>query len=143
MHTAARQHTPPRARKHQPAPVAPEIIDPNDLPDEYGMIVRGDCLEPMIGDGYVAGFSKSQPFKPGDFVVMFLKPELALPGRHQCAIKRLVMAPPPWVTFPWTENPKSEIQALVICEQLNPQGQFATKCADLLAIHRCIGWAPR
>jgi hypothetical protein len=145
MPQAALQSTTTRVRKHPSrsrpaAPLAPQILNPDDLPDLYAMVVKGDCLAPTIGDSYIAGFSKSEPIEPNDFVILFLRPELVLPGRHQCAIKRLVLAPPRWVTFPYVENPASEVQALVITEQLNPHHSMATKCADLIAIHKCIGW---
>jgi len=60
-----------------------------------------------------------------------------------CAGKRLVFAPPSYVTFPWREHPQSEAQALVIVEQDNPRRRFGIPCADLLAIHRFIGIVPR
>jgi hypothetical protein len=43
------------------------------------------------------------------------------------------------VKFPWTENPKSEVHALVIAEQTNPPRQYAIKCDLLCAIHKCLG----
>ena len=117
----------------------PVPLDPNELPEIYGMMISGDCLLPEIEDGAVMKFSKSEPYKPGDFVLVYRRPELVKPGALPGMLKRLVVAPPPWVTFPYRENPKSELRALLIAEQLNPRAQFAIPCADLVAVHKCLG----
>ena len=125
-----------------PEPKRHLTVDPSELPDRYAMICEGVCLEPEIADGTRLLFDKHEPFGAGDLVVLFRRPELVQPGHHQAIVKRLVMAPPPWVKFPWRENPRSEVRALVIAEQINPRRQYAIPCEDLLGIHKCLGPVP-
>lgn len=120
----------------------PIIHDPSALPDRYGMIAEGVCLEPAIADGACLLFDKNAPIARGDFVILFKRPEIVKPGQHQAIVKRLVMPPPPWVKFPYREHPESEVRALVIAEQFNPRATFAIPCEDLLAIHKCLGPVP-
>ena len=86
-------------------------------------------------------FSRVDPYRRGDFVVIYRRPELVKPGGFQAAVKRLVFAPPPFVKFPWRENPRSEVRALVGLEQLNPARSWWVPCDELLAIHKCLGVA--
>ena len=125
-----------------PEPERHLIVDPLDLPDRYAMIFEGVCSEPEIVDGTHLLFDKHEPFGAGDLVVLFRRPELVQPGQHQAIVRRLIIFPPPWVSFPWRENPKSEVRAFVIVEQVNPRRQYAILCADLLAIHKCLGPVP-
>jgi len=125
-----------------PAAPTPDFIDPSELPDRYAMIVQGVCLEPEIKDGDCLMFDKTVPYKAGDLVILFKRPERVQPGRLPAIVKRLVMAPPPWVKFPHVEHPNSDVHALLIAEQFNPKGSFAIPCADLLAVHKCLGPVP-
>ena len=110
------------------------------------MIFEGVCLEPDIADGACLLFDKNVPYKRGDFVILFRRPELVKPGQHQAIVKRLYMVPPAWVTFPYRDHPNSDVRALIIAEQLNPHLQFAIPCEDLLAIFQmsrtCLGLVP-
>lgn len=115
------------------------VLDPSELPDRYGMIVRGVCMEPEIQEGSRLIFDKSAPYKPGDLVILWKRPELVKPGEPQAIGKRLYMAPPSWVKFPYREHPESGVCALLFAEQLNPPRNFAIPCEDLLAVHRCVG----
>ncbi len=143
MHVSKKRLTSRVAPLPQPAAPTPNVIlDPSKLPDQYGMICEGVCLEPEIADGACLLFDKNAPYKRGDFVILFRRPELVKPGQHQAIVKRLYMAPPPWVTFPYRDHPKSDVRALIIAEQLNPHLQFAIPCEDLLAIHKCLGLVP-
>ena len=91
-----------------PQPLAePEpglILEPSQLPDRYGMIVKGVCLEPEIADGSCLLFDKTASYKPGDLVILWRRPELVKPGQPQSIVKRLYMAPPPWVKFPYRDT---------------------------------------
>ncbi len=125
----------------QAAPVR-SLLDalPPDLPEVYGMQVDGDCLAPSIPHGAVAVVSKIEPPKAGDFVCLWFRPEFVKPGQHQTIIKRMVMAPPPFVkSFPHNEHPDSEVKALVIVEMFNPRQQLHICCDQLLAIHKVTG----
>ncbi|MBM0205671.1 hypothetical protein JNW90_23650 [Micromonospora sp. STR1s_5] len=118
----------------------PEIVfaDFASIPDVYAMHLKGTCLEPQLMDGDEVVFTSAEPPKPGEFAIFILRPELVSPGGSQSMIKRLVLAPPPHVTFPWREHPKSEVHAVVVAEQLNPARQFWIRCDRLLAIHRFV-----
>ena len=118
------------------------VPDPSRLPDVYAMIVDGDCLEPEISHGACLMFDKNAPFERGDFVVIYKRPELVLPGQHQAIVKRVALAPPSWVKFPYREHPDSDVRAIVMFEQFNPHLRFAIPCGDLLAIHKCLGPMP-
>lgn len=130
----------PSASRQLVAKPRPGIPFPDlaSIPEIYGMKLQGDCLAPDLLDGDEVVFSSTEPVQAGDLVHLILRPELVPPGGLQCAIKRLVMAIPPYVTFPWTENPKSDVHALVLAEQRNPPGQYAIKCDRLLAVHRFV-----
>ena len=140
---------PSPGRLADPAPVteapAPKLVtrlDPALLPDEYAMPADGTCLEPVIMDGACLLFDTREPFKAGDLVVLYRRPELVKPGQHQAIVKRLVTNLPPGMTLPYREHPESEVHVIVIVEQLNPPRRFAVRCQDLLAIHKCLGPVP-
>ena len=135
----------------QPAPVArPQklaadaliVTDPATLPDRYIVRLEGNCLEPAFPNGTPVVIDKKGKVGPGDFVVLFFKPEHVPAGKHQAILKRVVMAPPPYVKFPFREHPQSDVHALVIVEMTNPPRQFAYKCEHLLGIHKCVGPVP-
>lgn len=121
---------------------ANEHVDPAKLPDQYVVEVQGACLQPVLADGALALIDKTEPYAPGDLVVLYWRPEFLKPGQLQGIVKRLVMAPPPLVKFPYSDNPESEVVALVVVQQLNPQRQHMIKCAELLAVYRCLGPVP-
>ena len=141
MSRATALSTTSRNRKQtakQPKQAVQPFLDPATLPDEYAMRVTGNCMAPQIKDGAQAVFSKVEKPKPGDLVILYFRPELVAPGSLPASIKRLVLAPPSYVKFPWREHPDSTVHALVICEQTNPPRQYHFKCENLLAIHKFI-----
>ena len=109
------------------------------FPELYAMKLSGDCLAPDLMDGDEVKFSSVEPPVVGEFCIFIMRPELVRPGGMQCMIKRMVMAPPPYVKLPFREHPDSEVHALVIAEQLNPRRQYMIKCENLLAIHKFVG----
>ena len=132
----------PKAQR--PVPTEKDFIDDlSYLPDRYAMPVVGDCLEPEIHSGAVLIFDKTEPFKVGDLVILFRRRDVVPTGTFQGMVKRLVVAPPPWVkAFPYRDHPESDVQALVVVEQLNPRRFLPVSCADLIGIHKCLGVAP-
>lgn len=126
--------TEPADRRH--------FVDPAGLPDLYIMILSGECLEPVFKNGAKLLFSKSDPYALGDFVVIYRRPNIVPPGEFPAIVKRLIMAPPHWVTFPWVPNPMDECDALFIVEMLNPPKNLFLRCINVLAIHKCLGPAP-
>lgn len=86
-------------------------------------------------------FDREAPVRNGDFANFFYRREVVKPGQLSIALKKLVIAPPPFVTFPWKDHPESEVVPVIIVEQLNPARRWSVRCADLLAVHRCLGHA--
>ena len=105
------------------------------------MGVVGDCMAPEYPDGCIVKASPFEPYGQGDIVVVWHRPELVKPGRAPAMIKRIVMAAPPWVTaYPYRDNPKSELQAVIMLGRDDrPDEMFAVPCSEILAIHKCIG----
>lgn len=132
----------PAVDQRAPDPQRDFIEDLSILPDRYAMNVSGHCLEPEIPDGSCVLIDKTAPYKRGDLVMVYRRIEKVPAGVFQAQLKRLVMAPPSWVTFPYSESPQSEIAALVVIEMINPSRQFAVRCADILGIHKCLGIMP-
>lgn len=118
------------------SPAATPFVDPALLPDLYRIIIHGKCLEPIFRDGAQLLVSKTDQYTLGDFIVIY--------RRGQCPpiVKRLIMMPPHWVTFPWVPDPAAEIGELFFVETLNPPNSFAHRCRNILAIHKCRGLAP-
>jgi len=123
-------------------PTNRKSIDPAALPDEYGLVLAGDCMAPLLPDRATIACSRSASYEPGDLVVLWFRPELVKPGHEQCVVKRLVIAPPRSLKFPHRDNPGSEALPIVVVEMLNPPARMMTRCAHLLAIHKVLGTVP-
>jgi hypothetical protein len=151
MAKAKRVHSTPRPTaslrktsttlRSAPAQALP-AIDPEQLPDLYCLKLAGDCLEPVIPDRATVMIKKSETFDVGDVVVIWFRPELIAPGKPQSSLKRITMNAPPWVKFPYKDHPESDVQALIMVEQLNPPTGYRLRCADIIAIHKAIGYSP-
>lgn len=123
-----------------PAPVP--FLDPALLPDEYALRIRGDCMEPILLDGSAVLVDRRLPYKSGDLVAIYLRPETVQPGHGNVILKRMISLPP-WVkAFPYRDSPASTALAALLVEMLNPQRFFGIRCADILAIHHCVGPVP-
>jgi hypothetical protein len=96
-------------------------------------------MQPLFKNGTQVIADKTVPVKNGDVAVLIYRPEYVPAGLHQASLKRVVMAPPPYVKFPFREHAKSEVKAIVILEQLNPPKQFMIGCDQLLAVHKVVG----
>ena len=138
----AHARTLPKGQRRRPT--AEDVItDLSFLPDRYAMPVVGDCLEPEISSGAVLIFDKTEAYKVGDLVILFRRRDLTPVGQFQGMVKRLVMAPPPWVkAFPFSDHPQSDVLAMMVVEMLNPRRLLSVRCADLLGVHKCLGVAP-
>jgi hypothetical protein len=113
------------------------------LPELYSVKIDGDCLEPLIPDGAAVMIKKPEAFGVGDVVCIWFRPEAIAAGYPQSWLKRITMNLPPWVKFPYRENPKSEVSALIMVEQVNPPIGYRIKCKDILAIHKATGYSPK
>jgi hypothetical protein len=121
-------------------PEGQRFLDPAKIEHRfYGMILTGSCLDPVFKDGETVVFDREAPLENGCFANFFYRPELVPQGELGVALKKLVFAPPPWVTFPWSEHPDSTAHAIMLVEQFSPRQQWSIRCDMLLAVHRCIG----
>jgi hypothetical protein len=135
----AKPKSTPRAAETAPGSF---IIDPAQVPDRYVLIVQGDCMAPLHRDGAAVIADKHAPYKAGDLVVIYIKPELVKPGRCSAMLKRLVSIPHWATSFPFSDHPESAVIAIASVETLNPPRRIHYRCEDILAIHRCTGAAP-
>lgn len=114
------------------------IDDPSLMPPLYIVPLDGACLEPELLDGERVLVDKTAPIEPGDFAIIYWRPELVPPGKNQSMVKRVIAMPPPFITFPHRESPTSEAAFTVWLEQLNPPREYIIPCRDILAMHKCI-----
>jgi hypothetical protein len=103
----------PAVHRSAPHPVRDFIDDPSILPDRYAMYIHGNCLEPQIPDGECVLIDKTASYKPGDLVMIYRRREAVPLGQFQGQSKRLVMAPPSWVKFPYREHPATSFAAML------------------------------
>ena len=139
---ASNRHQAPVAGPQNSAEDALKVVDPATLPGRYIVRIEGACLEPELPDGTAVLIEKNGKIASGDFAVLFFKTEHVPAGKRRAILKRVVMAPPSYVKFPFGEHPQSDVHALVIVEMTNPHRQFAYKCEHLLGIHKCVGPVP-
>lgn len=109
------------------------------MPEHYALELAGNCMEPHMMSGTKAAFSKLEPVKAGDFVCIWFRPQVLPPGDFLGIFKRLSRDIPPFVTFPWLDHFESDISPALVVECFNPPRKFAIPCANVLAVHKCIG----
>lgn len=130
MHTAAVASAIETARLRRPAaPAAPAF------PPEYGLIYDGESLEPGVYDGLVLIFDTRVPLTAGDLVVLH-----GLEGSK--TICRLVTVPPPWVSFPWRDDPSDDCAAALLVRSITTGKVWSMPCRAIAALHVCTGSQP-
>lgn len=122
----------------QPSANLTTTLHPDEFPEVYALQCVGTCLEPQIMDGTTLVFHRDEPYRPGDFVVLFKRPEFMGPGEIQSVVKRLVLAPSH--AF-WRRGYRNmgDIKPVVIVEMLNPRRTLYADPDHLLGIHKCRG----
>lgn len=100
-------------------------IHPDHLPPEYIMQLEGTCMEPLVMDGSRWLFSRDEPAKEGDFVIVWLRPGFYVPGDHAGRFKRLVQDARPY-------------GGGVIVEMINPPTRIRIAPQALLAVHKAL-----
>ena len=116
------------------------VADPATFPEIYSLRVAGNCMEPGIQHGAIAMFSTKEAYAAGDVVCIWFQPDAVDKMGLRCALKRLRLALPPWVKgFPFQDNPKNDLAAMVVFESDNPRRTYQVKCSDVAAIHKFIG----
>ena len=134
------QTTTPIRRKAKKA-LAPTFLDPAAIKTRfYRLQLSGDCLHPEFKHGDKVVIDKQGPLHAGCLAALYYRPELVPPGKLPISLKRLVTAMPP-VPLPYREHPDSEVQFIIMVEQLNPPKRWVVECEDLLAVHQCVGRA--
>lgn len=114
------------------------LIDPAALPDAYGMVIAGDCLDPEVPDGAVCQFSTIDDYRPGDLAIFWLRRDLVGPGELQATVKRIVSLPHGRRPgrLPYHLHPEANAMPVFIAESLNPPQRAAFACDRLEAVHR-------
>src|SRR5687767_12951735 len=89
------------------------LLDPATITSRfYGMNLRADSMHPMFKCGEKVDFDQEAKVENGCFANFYYRPELVKPGMLGVALKKMIFAPPPWVTFPWNEHPDSTAHAI-------------------------------
>jgi hypothetical protein len=84
---AAKRSVIPAQRRSKPKSDS-ALLHPAELPDQYARRVAGDCMAPAIKDGEAIIVDKRLPYKAGDLVVIYMRPELVAPGQIGIFLKR-------------------------------------------------------
>jgi phage repressor protein C with HTH and peptisase S24 domain len=111
------------------------VTIPADLtagPSAYALIAEGDCLSPEYGPGDVLICDPDATPAKGDFVAVWWKD-----GSSKPSVKRLGLGLPPRDLW----GAKSELEAVLICEQLNPPKRLSARLSTVDAVHKVIGKA--
>lgn len=109
-------------------PPLPKFIHPDDMPDRYALTGTGTCMQPLITDGSLVAFDKTQKPMTGDLVGLIFTPEAAQRRQIPGMIKRLVLP-----------VPELGQTGHVTVEQINPHRRYKIRACDVLAVHKCIG----
>ena len=100
----------------------------DDRSQNYGSLVNGNCMEPEIYEGDFVVICAANKPRAGDIVILYPASGAAP------SIKRLILGLPPEC------GPNSELQGLIIAEQLNPPRQYTIPADKVRAVHVVIGW---
>ena len=132
--------TRPRSSKSYPTDGHPDEVDPQDCPELYASVCRGDCLNPAFTDGDCLVFSTTASVEPGDYVGFWLDPTRVEPGELPRRVKRLrsIM---PGQTFPYRLGAACAVIPIVELEQFNPPRLYRVPADHILAMHKVIGKA--
>jgi len=116
-------------------------LHPEEMPPIYCMQTMGVCMEPVYPEGCKLLFSSSEPYRYGDDVAVFLRPECVRPGEHQIIVKRLVVAPRHGF---WRRDyiSNGNIAPTIIVEMLNPRKMLYIEPANVMGVHKCLGLVP-
>src|SRR5262245_43687325 len=85
---------------HYPNERFPDELGPDDVPNVYASLCKGDCLEPMFSDGACIVFDKTAKINVGDFVGVWLHPDDVADGEPPRRVNRLAGLWPD-MTFPY------------------------------------------
>lgn len=109
------------------------VMEIGDLPTVYSCVCKGTRLEPMYADGTRFSFSIEDTVEPGDYVLLWRKPELTRQGHVQPLLKRLV------TPLPTMEQAAQPIPPIMVVETHNPPRSYVVALDEVMAIHKCRG----
>ncbi|MGV6875945.1 phage antirepressor KilAC domain-containing protein [Pseudochelatococcus sp. B33] len=123
------------------APVAHHapVPDPRALPEIYTIRIHLDNLAPHMRDGEMHVFSTVEPFKKGDIVALWRRPETVAPGELQAAAYRLTHDLPADTKLGDQTYARTPADFLIYVESTNPRERFAYRTSELVAIHKWMG----
>lgn len=116
-------------------PRALPFIHPDDMPDLYALIGTGTCMEPVVVDRALMAFDKTKAPRPGDIVSLIFTRQYAAKVGVPGMVKRLALGLPP------SGVRQAGLAWAIIAEQINPPRQYSFRSTDVLAVHKCVGFA--
>lgn len=129
----------PSAARHYPNPKHPNEVDPEDCPEVYASVAKGDCLAPIFNDGECFVFSKTEQPETGDYVGIWLHPDVPHADELPRRVKRLRMGLPSCIKLPFRPGPGNEAMPFVELEQFNPPRLLRVRAEHIIAMHKVIG----
>lgn len=116
-----------------------DTVGLGDFPDQYCATGDGTCLEPVYPHGARFHMTAIDAAKPGDYVVVYRKPDLTRRSHRQAMIKRLVTPlPEGWTPSEcWTQG--HPMPPVVLLEAHNPPRTYAVPADEIMAVHKCLG----
>lgn len=118
------------ARSPATSAVTLPFIHPDDMPEVYAMTGRGTCMVPLIANGATIVMDKREQPVPGDTVTLTFTREAAQRWGVPGLVKRLAFGLPP-----------AGFDGLIVVQQLNPPRFYTIPAGDVLAVHKCVGFA--
>lgn len=104
------------------------VLAPKDVhPDAVALKIVGDCLEPRLKDGDRVIIEPLPLPEPGDLAVFWFK------GREDNPVVKILRTP---LRHGFPHNPKSEVELIVIAEQLNPPGHYRIRAGEIERVAR-------
>jgi hypothetical protein len=113
-------------------------LHPDYVPRLYALICDGDCMQPVYKHNQTLIFSKAEPWRVGDVVAVYRRPEAVPPGENPVLLKILSSAPPPSF-FQSEVRHGAAYRNKVILRMLNPPRSIVLNAEDVLGIHKCLG----
>lgn len=126
------------------APVAHDTCDihPDDMPQQYAIVINGSDETPEMACGEKQVFSTVIPPATGDIVALWFKPGIIGNSGHQLVAFRLIKSAPAWAKFNWNYNPDCKDDPKVVVKTLRNPRQLTVRINDLSAIHTWVAPLP-
>lgn len=123
--------------------LASVFLDPASLPVQYGMHVVGRHPLPPLSPGAVAYFDVRAAAGDGDLALIYFRPDAVARGRPWRALRRVLVGVPTHIRLPHRPGPADTVAPGILLQADEPDRAVFVPCEDVLALHRCIGYAPK